>query len=62
MERLYKAVNDWNSFDGEDMYEGPEQLIMEAEVMNANRWLKSYKTVEPTELVVDSFKNYGTKV
>ena len=60
MEQLLNIENDWNSFDGEDVYEGSEMLIMEAEVLTAIRWLKCNKAGGPTGFVGDTFKAAGS--
>ena len=56
MQRLLNIENNWISFDGEDSYEGPEKLIMEADVMTALRKLKCHKSGGPTRLVVISLR------
>ena len=44
---------------GEDICEGPEKLIMEAEVLTAIQRLKCNKAGRPTRLVGDIFKAAG---
>ena len=59
VKRLLNMENDWNGFDGEDIYECSEKVITEVEVMAANGQLKCNNARRPTGLVDDTFKAAG---
>ena len=59
IEQLLNIENDWNGFDGEDVYEGTKKLIKEAEALTAIGWLNCNKAGGPTG-VVDIFKAAGS--
>ena len=59
MKRLLNIENDWNGFDGENVYEGLKKLVTEAEVLTAIGQLVCNKVGGPTGLVGNIFKVVG---